>query len=232
MSGTSKISVYSLPDLKNTTDDALPNYLNSLQFTQSHYYTDVRLALGYSAVVIAGALFYADWKLGWDVTKPYTLPAVVAYMILNGAFTYWLYWVEGNTVYTGERKGIKLVISTSTDKVSPIYNATVKYTTSPIKSGQEPQWKSIELKAPFSKWFSSDGYFVAKPFQHFLASNIPIVGDADPKNAAEYVEPAQPKPAGPPGGKLQNFDVNIDNLGDVLAAIDQQGKGGKARKRG
>jgi hypothetical protein len=96
------------PDLKNTSDDALPNYLNSLSFTQSHYLTDVRLALGYTAVVIAGVLFYVDWKLGWDVTRPYTLPAVVAYMILNGAFTYWLWWVEGSTIYVGERKGTKV----------------------------------------------------------------------------------------------------------------------------
>ncbi len=38
------------PDLKNTSDDAIPNYLNSLKIKQSHYLTDVRLALGYSAL--------------------------------------------------------------------------------------------------------------------------------------------------------------------------------------
>jgi hypothetical protein len=96
------------PDLKNTSDDALPNYLNSLSFTQSHYYTDIRLALGYTAVAIAGVLFYVDWKLGWDVTKPYTLPAVLIYMVLNGAFTYWLWWVEGDKVYVGEKNGKKV----------------------------------------------------------------------------------------------------------------------------
>jgi hypothetical protein len=104
-----KISVYSLADLKNTTDDALANYLNSISFTQSHSLTDVRLALGYAAVAIAGALFYADWKLGWDVTRPYTLPAVVAYALLNGAFTYWMFVVEKGVVYVGERKGTKVL---------------------------------------------------------------------------------------------------------------------------
>lgn len=91
-------------DLKNTTDDALPNYLHSLKFKQIHTQTDVRLVLGYSAVVIAGALFYFDWKFGWEASKPYTLPAVVAYFLLNGAFSYWLWFVEKGVVYEGEGK--------------------------------------------------------------------------------------------------------------------------------
>jgi hypothetical protein len=64
----------------------------------------VRLALGYSAVVIAGALFYFDWKFGWEASKPYTAPAVVAYFLLNTAFTFWLWFVEAGTVYEGEGK--------------------------------------------------------------------------------------------------------------------------------
>jgi hypothetical protein len=108
MSATTKIAVYSLPDLKNTSDDALPNYLNSLGFKQEHTLTDVRLALGYSAVVIAGVLFYFDWKFGWDETKPYTLPAVVIYFLLNGVFTYWLLWVEKGIVYVGTKDKTKV----------------------------------------------------------------------------------------------------------------------------
>lgn len=121
MSATQKIAVHSLagntrlhpnishptnssPDLKNTTDDALPNYLHSLKFKQIHTQTDVRLALGYSAVVIAGVLFYFDWKLGWEATKTYTAPAVIAYFLLNGAFSYWLWFVEKGVVYEGEGK--------------------------------------------------------------------------------------------------------------------------------
>jgi hypothetical protein len=64
----------------------------------------VRLAIGYTAVIIAGALFYYDWKFGWEASKPYTLPAVVAYFLLNTAFSYWLWFVEAGTVYEGEGK--------------------------------------------------------------------------------------------------------------------------------
>jgi hypothetical protein len=89
-------------DLKNTTDDALPNYLHSLKFRQIHTQTDIRLLLGYTAVTIAGLLFYFDWAHGWEASKAYTLPAVVAYFLLNGAFSYWLWFVEGGVVYEGE----------------------------------------------------------------------------------------------------------------------------------
>lgn len=95
-------------DLKNTTDDAIPNYLNSLKFRQSHKLTDVRLALGYTAVIIAGALFYFDYKFGWDASKPFTAPAVVAYFLLNSAFMYWMYFVEKGLVYSGEKDGLKV----------------------------------------------------------------------------------------------------------------------------
>ena len=113
-----KIAVYSIPgklaeacrfstilnwtDLKNTTDDALPNYLTSLKFKQSHFLTDVRLALGYSAVIIAATTFYADYKLGWDKTKYWTFWAVLVYFTLNGALTFWIWGVEKGKVFTGE----------------------------------------------------------------------------------------------------------------------------------
>ena len=104
-----KVSLYSVSDLKNATDDALAPYLTTLPkpytFTQHHYITNVRLALGYLAVTIAGLLFYVDWKQGWDVTKPYTLLACVAYFILNTALTYWVWAVEAGTVFVGSREG-------------------------------------------------------------------------------------------------------------------------------
>ncbi|KAL8712436.1 MAG: hypothetical protein Q9220_003284 [cf. Caloplaca sp. 1 TL-2023] len=174
---TPKISVYSLSDLKNTTDDALPNYLNSLKFKQSHYLADVRLALGYSAVVIAAITFYADYKLGWDATKFWTLWAVVAYFILNGALTYWIWGVEKGTIFAGEHNKTHISISSSVNKHNPTYNLQV-FCDEPGKQRQ-----TMKLSAPFTRWFDSDGYFVAKPFQQWLASEIPPIAKADPQKA-------------------------------------------------
>lgn len=108
-----KIAVYSVPDLKNTTDDALPNYLTSLKFKPNYQLQDIKLVLGYTAVAISAALFYADWKLGWDKTKPYTLPAVVLYFLLNGIFTYWIFYVEKGAIFVGEKGDSKVHTSFS-----------------------------------------------------------------------------------------------------------------------
>lgn len=98
-----------LSDLKNTTDDALAPYLTSLpapyKFRQSHTYTTVKLAAGYAAVAIAGVLFYADWKLGWEKTKDATAAACVVYFLLNGFLTYWIWKVEAGKVFVGIREG-------------------------------------------------------------------------------------------------------------------------------
>jgi hypothetical protein len=104
----SKISPHNLNDLKNTTDDALGNYLRGLSFQQDNSKLDVRLALGYVSVIIAGVIFYADWKLGWEATKGWTAVAVAAYAVLNGAFTYWMWAVEKGLVFEGSKNGKKV----------------------------------------------------------------------------------------------------------------------------
>lgn len=213
MAGAPKIAVHSLSDLKNTTDDALPNYLDSLRFRQQHTQTDVRLGLGYTAVAIAGALFYYDWKFGWAASKPYTLPAVVAYFLLNGAFTYWLWFVERGVVYEGEGKTGKIRIASSTKKHIPIYECDVTYTPAPYASN--PQQK-LHIRAPMTRWFTADGYFVAKPFQQWLASEIPVVGAADPKNVVEEIGRGTT-------GMDTSLNLNASNAIDILEQLKASG---------
>lgn len=40
-------------------------------------------------------------------------------------------------------------------------------------------WETLEIEAPFTRWFTADGEFVAKPFQQWLASAVPVIGKAD-----------------------------------------------------
>ncbi len=165
-----------MPDLKNTSDDAIPNYLNSLKFKQSHYLTDVRLALGYTAFVIAGLCFLWDWKLGFQNTKYYTAAAVALYTVLNTALTLWIWVVEKGIVYMGSAPdGETVTIASSTKKNVPQYNLTIT-----IQPKKGPA-KTIEVSKPFTEWFDSVGHFVAAPFQSLLATNIPTVGRLDPK---------------------------------------------------
>ncbi|KAK0655574.1 microsomal signal peptidase 25 kDa subunit-domain-containing protein [Cercophora newfieldiana] len=177
MASQEKISVYNLADLKNTSDDAIPNYLNSLKFQQSHRLTDVRLTLGFSALAIAGACLAWDYKFGFDSTKYYTAAAVALYSLLNGALTLWIFYVERGTIYEGTApSGDKLRISTHSKKNEPVYNVTVEVVGKDGKKGE-----TIEIKRPFTEWFDAAGHFVAAPFQSVLATGIPAVGRADPK---------------------------------------------------
>jgi len=104
----SRISPYNLNDLKNTTDDALGNYLRGLSFRQNNEKLDLRLIVGYIAVTIAAATFVADYKLGWEATKSWTAVAVAAYCVLNGIFTYILYFVEGGLIFEGAKDSKKV----------------------------------------------------------------------------------------------------------------------------
>merc|ERR1711977_491928 len=171
-----KISVHSLADLKNTSDDAIPAYLNSLSFKQSHTLTDTRLALGYSAFLICAATFYWDYKLGFDSTKYYTAVAVAIYTLLNGALTFWIWGVEKGTIYIGTNSaGDKIQIASKTEKHVPIYNLTVTVWKKGEKDG-----KVVSIKKPFTQWFDKKGGFVVLPFQQMIASAVDVVGKMDP----------------------------------------------------
>ena len=101
----------STSDLKNTTDDTIPNYLSSLKFKQSHFLLDVRLALGYSAVTLTAAIFLLDRQYGWEKTKDYTLWAVIVYFVLNTALNAWTTFVEKGQVFLGTRDNISVCMS-------------------------------------------------------------------------------------------------------------------------
>lgn len=109
-SGDPRISPWSLPDLKSTTDDALGNYLRGLKFEQDNTKLDIKLAIGYTSVIIAAVTFVADYKLGWEATKTGTAVAVAVYALLSAALQYWTWAVEKGIVFEGTRNGKKVWI--------------------------------------------------------------------------------------------------------------------------
>ncbi|KAI8633472.1 microsomal signal peptidase 25 kDa subunit-domain-containing protein [Xylariaceae sp. FL1651] len=180
MASQERITVHNLADLKNTSDDAIPNYLNSLKFKQDHSLVDTRLALGYGAFAVAAACFLWDYKLGFDNTKWFTAAAVAVYSILNGALTLWIGFVEKGIVYQGTAPdGSKISVSTSTKKNVPIYNVAITIT--PKSGGGSSK---IELVRSFTEWFDVQGHFIALPFQTMLATTVPLIAKADPKRAS------------------------------------------------
>jgi hypothetical protein len=168
------------PDLKNTSDDAIPTYLNSLKFKQSHTLSDVRLALGYTAFAICAATFYWDYKLGFESTKLYTTIAVILYSIINGFLTFWIWSVEKGSIYIGTApSGETISISSSTTKHVPVYKLLVKTT------GKDGKIKETKIEKSFTEWFDAAGHFVTLPFQQMFASNVEVIGKADPKRVVK-----------------------------------------------
>jgi hypothetical protein len=81
-----------------------------------------------------------------------------------------------------------------------------------------------------TRWFTADGYFIAKPFQQWLASEVPVIGEADPNNVVEEI--------GRGNAADQNtFNVNSSNAAEILEHLKASGanitgaSGGSGRRR-
>ncbi|MCJ1311788.1 hypothetical protein MMC25_005461 [Agyrium rufum] len=234
---SSKISVYSLPDLKNTTDDALPNYLTSLKITQSHFLTNVRLALGFTAVGIAGGLFYYDHKHGWAASRELTFYAVVAYFALNSLLTVWIWGVEKGKVFVGGVGDSLLTISSSVSKHKPEYKLHIRWSNENTRGIYK--WEEKDISAPFMRWFTEDGHFVAEPFQRWLAEEIPLVGvKAQESGAGKGSIAVESEPSkGGEGGSVRGGEVgrntgagNGSGDADVESPASAAGKRRKGKK--
>lgn len=128
--------------------------------------------------------------------------------------------MEKGTIFTGNWNGRSLTLSSRTAKYDPTYKLTVKYAKPGAKNGEQEE---VDLEAPFMTWFTEDGFFVAKPFQQWLASGVSIIGEADPKNVLEHV-PAN----------VESQTVGPDGVAGVLDGLKQraqkaQDKAGKRR---
>jgi signal peptidase complex subunit 2 len=66
----------------------------------------------------------------------------------------------------------------------PIYHLTITVQ----EKGAGGKGKEIRIVRPFREWFDKEGHFVTIPFQQMLASNVGVIGAADPKRVAEEKE--------------------------------------------
>lgn len=117
-------------------------------------------------------------------------------------------------------------ISSWTKKHIPIYECDVVFTPAPYASNPK---QTIHIRAAMTRWFTSDGYFVAKPFQQWLASEIPVVGAADPNNVVEEIGRGSAA-----AGMEQTLNLNSSNAADILQQLKASGAqfaSGEAQRR-
>ena len=90
------------------------------------------------------------------------------------------------------------------------------------------------IKKPFTGWFDKAGHFVTLPFQQMFASNVTVIGAADPGRVVEKKK----KPANIEDGKnmdekwasllAESSGVTLDDLGSASSSATPA-KGGKRR---
>lgn len=228
-----KITVHSIPDLKNSTDDALVLYLNSIHFRQSYQLTDVRIALSAAASVIAAATFYFDYTFGFDKTKQYTTVAVIVYFAINGFLTFWIWAVEKGNVYQGthKRTGARVSFTSNTEKHAPIYELQISYFAPKSKLEQK-----YTVTAPFMRWFTGDGHFEKEPFRQWVATEVTAVGEADPttvRAARNKGEKVDVRDMGSSSGAADGRITELldDDSGEDIAATSAIARKSKKERR-
>ena len=95
-----------------------------------------------------------------------------------------------------------------------MYELRVSYT----KPGNSEEY-TFYIKAPFTRWFTEDGFFQSKPFQQWLATEIPPIGKADPKNVVKGEKVVKQVTAANAGAAMQ----------DIAASTAQGTRNRKAR---
>ena len=84
--------------------------MKSLDFVQSHTLSDVRLALGYTAVVAVAIAAYYEYRVGFQSAKGWSTLSVGAYFVLNAALYCWTTFVERDIIYIGNKGDLRVLL--------------------------------------------------------------------------------------------------------------------------
>ncbi|BFZ53304.1 Signal peptidase complex subunit 2 [Savitreella phatthalungensis] len=164
------VNLYNLTELRTTTDDAVAATLAETDLQRSHFYADVRLALGYVAVISAAAAGYHDWKVGFEAAKAYTLVGVLLYFAAYGGMVGWQWFIERGMFYEG-RRGTQLIqLRSTTSKTEPVYKLQIT-----VKDKSSARPRTTHHQELFTKWFDVDGNIVKEPLATWVSSIVQSV---------------------------------------------------------
>lgn len=144
-------NISSINDLRNAVDDNLAASLGELGFSQSFTLVDAKLALGVATVLIAGGLFLADKKLGFEKTYTLTVVAVVLYFALSALQLYLTSSKKyKNNKFVGYNdKKDKIAVYSWTTKFDPVYHVKIVLNDA----------DAITSKIEFASVFDAFGYY-------------------------------------------------------------------------
>lgn len=181
------INLYNVPVLKTTCDEQLVTILSTLGYSVSHTMTDVRLAIGYASIVVAGVTAFIDYKWGFFDAKLLITICVVLYAVLNFAYTYWVWAIEKGVVYSGTRNknSSNTTTDSSTSTAAKTSTITISTTKGTAKSKYDPVYEvtvklvlpdnskySLTKSSAFNEFFATNGYIVFDKFEKWVASAV------------------------------------------------------------
>ncbi|KAI0355888.1 hypothetical protein OH77DRAFT_1424147 [Trametes cingulata] len=184
-----KVNNASATDMKHACDDALKRFLSRPDlFKQIHTHTDVRLALGWLSVLVAGATGLYGWRVPFEQSKPGVWAGVIVYVVLTVVQTLYAYFVEGDIVFVGKRKTFDKRIVTerititsrtvpSTPQSAPKYALGLAYVRS--ASGGKTllgKGRAHEERA-YTEFFDARGVMDQERFERWLAGVVGRVMD-------------------------------------------------------
>ncbi|KAG8821772.1 hypothetical protein FRC19_007284 [Serendipita sp. 401] len=180
-------------ELKLACDDALRRYIArpDTSFRTVNRHTDVKLALGWAGVLIAGLTAAYGYKVEFEKSKPAMWVGVVLYVILSGAQTLYAYLIEGDTVFVGKRKTYakrveserirvdaksisaqpsKAVSSTPSATNAPSYQLSMSYVRTTNSGKTVIHMGKERVEASYATFFDSEGRMDIAKFESWVSS--------------------------------------------------------------
>ncbi|KAH9941854.1 microsomal signal peptidase 25 kDa subunit-domain-containing protein [Epithele typhae] len=185
-----KVNNASASDMKHACDDALKRFLSRPDlFKQIHTHTDVRLALGWLSVLVAGGTGLYGWRVPFEPGKPVVWAGVILYVILTIAQTLYAYFIEGDIVFVGKRKTFDKRIVTerititsrstpSSPQTPPGYSLGLAYLRS-AASGKTLLGKGrSSTDQPYTSFFDETGVMDQDAFERWVGEVVGGVMDS------------------------------------------------------
>ncbi|OBA22312.1 hypothetical protein METBIDRAFT_11168 [Metschnikowia bicuspidata var. bicuspidata NRRL YB-4993] len=147
-----KVNLNSVAELRLAVDEALPELFQQLGYEQSFALGDLKLALGFSTVAIAGGLYYLEKNVSFNDSY-YVIVALIALYAVISAAMYVLSNGKGykNNKYIGfNEKKQKISVYALAEPFDPIYDVKVVIN----DNFSAPVTESI----PFAKMFDAFGF--------------------------------------------------------------------------
>ncbi|KAI8972805.1 microsomal signal peptidase 25 kDa subunit-domain-containing protein [Trametes punicea] len=184
-----RVNNASVTDMKHACDDALKRFLSRPDlFKQIYTHTDVRLALGWLSVLVAGATGLYGWKVPFEQSKPGAWAGVITYVMLTIVQTLYAYFIEGDIVFVGKRKTFDKRIVTerititsrttpSTPQSPPRYALGVVYVRS-ASGGKTLLGKGrANEEQSYTEFFDERGVMDQERFERWVGSVVGRVMD-------------------------------------------------------